>query len=241
MKFSLPMIVVALAMTPRLASQEVAVAGVVTGGTLTADLTQDPPVVEVSYRLRSVPESRILGVQVLPAGDVEIGEVRVRVGGLERGAVRMTATPTGLLRSGVALGPRPDDEVDLDVVLQYELPAAPPMPGPAFIPVVVAGAGAEEPRNDFFVVDVRVPASPGVRGGFPEGYRVETDSAGARFRASMKVIPAFVRVDTGDGVSPAWVAEILVPVLLLALGWMAWKAFVRSAFEPEVGEGVVDG
>ncbi len=212
-------------------AQEASSAGVVTRARLEADLTVDPGDVAVTYTLRSVPESRILGLQVLPLEGVDLSEVAVEVGGVNRGVVRFTASASGLLQGGVALGPRGADEIDLELTLRYELPPA--LEGAAtVIPVVVAGTATEGASPDFFTADVAFPAATRVTGAFPSVYELDTDSTGATFRTSLKVLPAFLRIQThGRSIlRPTRVAEALVLALLAALAYWGWGAFKREAF-----------
>ena len=225
-------VLLSAALTPRLGhAQESQVAGIVTRASLVADLRSEPGLVEISYTVRGVPESRILGVQVLRANGVEVPEVEVEIGGVPRGLVGLASSPTGLLRSGVALGPRAEDEVDLEITLRYELPEQDSAWVERVIPVVIVGAAVEEARVGFFTAEVTLPDGKRVREAFPVNFDMESDSTGTVFRTSMKVIPAFLRLRTGDGVSRIVIAESIVIGLLLLFGAVGWRWFTRHVFE----------
>lgn len=216
-----------------LGAQEREVPGVISAARLRADLSVDPATVEVRYRLHTLPSSRILGVQVLPVDGIELDEVDVELDGEDRGSVGFAASPTGLLRSGVALGPPADQEHEVEVVLRYELPSAGPESGPPeVIPVVVAGSGAEDPTPDFFVAEVRLPAGHRVVSAFPSSFRVIPDTVGSVYSASLSVLPAFLRIEASSAGSlvtdSVRVAEWAVLLLLGGLGVIGWRYFVRD-------------
>lgn len=212
-------------------AQENQAAGIVTRAHLVADLSVEPAQVEVSYTVRGVPESRILGVQVLPAGGVEVLEVQVEIGGNNRGVVGLASSPTGLLRSGVALGPRAEDEVDLEMTLRYELPAADSGWVERVVPIAIVGTAADEPRPGFFTAEITLPAGKRVREAFPVTYELAPDSTGTVFSTSMKIVPSFVRIRTGTGLRPLVLAEAAVMGILLLFGVVGWRWFTRRAFE----------
>lgn len=206
-------------------------AGIITRAHLLADLRTEPGQVEIRFTVRGVPESRILGVQLLAADGVEIPEVEVEIGGVPRGVVGLASSPTGLLRSGVALGPRAEDEVDLDLILRYELPEMDSTWVDRVIPVAIVGTAVDGAPVGFFTAEVSLPEGRRVQAAFPVNFDMSADSAGAVFLTSMKVIPAFLRIRTGTGLPPLLFAEGTVLGLLLLFAVVGWRWFTRRAFE----------
>ena len=99
------------------------------------------------------------------------------------------------------------------------------------VPIVLAGSGVDDSRPGFFTAEVTLPAGREVLDMFPAVFTVAQDSTGTVVSTSTTVIPAFLRIRTGNGLRTSLLAEAAAIGLLLLAGGLGWRWFAAHAFD----------